>query len=161
MDFFRQDHPIRDVFAEALRTSLDRHVGFADEQVETYLIDLMVEFMHRDRLFSLRNAEGRRIETVSEMIAEGDVRLNAESFDREREVHKHLGDYLLFCGGMFPEMLERQAVDVDGQGRESYYIASTFSHSPYEAEAALFARLSAEFPAYRFGLKMVRDTLRG
>lgn len=159
MEFFRQEHEIRDMFADVLRSAIERYVGRADEQIETYLTDLLVEFMHRDRLYSLRNAEGRRIKTVSEMLAEGDVTRNADSFEREREVHKHVGDFLLFCGGMFPEMLAAQAVDIDGQGKESYYIASTFSHAPHEAEAALCARLSAEFPAYRFGLKVVRDTL--
>jgi hypothetical protein len=158
MDFERE-HPLRELFAEKLHTQLDRHVGLTDEQVETYLLDLMIAFMHRDRMYAIRDAQGRIVHSVTAMLAEGDVRFNAESFDREREVHKHVGDFLLFCGGMFPEMLQGQAVDVDSQGRESYYIASTFTHSPYEAEAALFAKLSAEFPAYRFGLKLVRDSL--
>lgn len=157
MDFERE--PLRDLFAEKLHTSLDRHVGLTDEQVEAYLIDLMLAFMHRDRLYAIRDASGRPVQSVMEMLAEGDVRGRADSFAREREVHKHVGDFLLFCGGMFPEILENQAVDVDGQGSESYYIASTFRFTPYEADAALFAKLSAEFPAYRFGLKLVRDSL--
>lgn len=159
MDYFGHEHPIRDLFAEKLHHSLDRHVGLTDEQVETYLTDLLVDFIHRDKLYAIRDQKGRLIESVAEMLEEGDLSRKATSFEREREVHKHVGDYLLFCGGMFPEMLERQAIDIDEQGRESYYIASTFRHTPYQAEAALYAKLSAEFPAYRFGLKLVRDSL--
>jgi len=158
MDFER-DHPLRELFAEKLHTLLDRHVGLPDEQVETYLTDLMIAFLHRDRMYAIRDSQGRVVESVTAMLAEGDVRQNAASFERERQVHKHIGDFLLFCGGMFPEILQGQSIDVDDQGRESYYIASTFRHSPYEAEASLFAKLSAEFPAYRFGLKLVRDSL--
>lgn len=159
MEFDHHVHPIRDLFAEALHATLDRHVGPADEQVETYIVDRLVEFMHRDRIYAIRDAAGRRVESIGEMLAEGDVRLRAESFAREREVHKHVGDYLLVCGGMFPEMVEGEVIDIDSQGRESYFIASTFTHSPYEAEAPLLQRLSSEFAAYRFSLKLVRDSL--
>lgn len=158
MDWLRPEHPIRDFFAEALHTSLDRHVG-CDEQIETYLIDLLVDFLHHDRLYAIRDRAGRRVVSVSEMLQEGEVTDRADSFCREREVHKHIGDYLLFCGGMFPEMLSDQGVDIDRQGRESYFIASTFSHSPFTQESRLLAKLSESFPDYRFGLKVVRDSL--
>lgn len=159
MDSYPPVHPIREFFAEAVHASLDRHVGLNDEQIETYITDRLVEFMHRDRIYAIKDAAGRRVESIGAMLAEGDVRLKAESFAREREVHKHLGDYLLVCGGMFPEMVEKEPIDIDTQGRESYFIASTFTHSPYEAEAVLLQKLSAEFPAYRFGLRLVRDSL--
>lgn len=160
MEPYPHVHPIREFFAEALHTSLDRHVGLTDEQIETYITDRLVEFMHQDRIYAIKDAAGRRVESIGAMLAEGDVRLKAESFAREREVHKHVGDFLLVCGGMFPEMIEGEAFDIDTQGRESYFIASTFTHSPYEAESALLQKLSAEFPAYRFGLQLVRDSLK-
>jgi hypothetical protein len=162
MDPFEVEHPIRDLFAEALHRNLSVRLGLSDEQVETYLTDLLIEFMHRDRIFAIRDAAGRRVESIAAMLAEGDVRLNAQSFEREREVHKHVGDYLLFCGGMFPELLEAESnvIDIDRQGRESYFIASTFSHQPYQCEAPLLGKLSAEFPAYRYGLRLVRDSIQ-
>ncbi len=159
-------HPIRDLFANAVHKTLLRELGFNDEQVETYLTELLVKFMHQDQLFSIRDVFGRRVQSVTEMLAEGDVRLNATSFEREREVHKHVGDFMLFWGGMFPENLAQHGghkaiLDCEKQGSESYLIASSFDHQPFNLEAPLLCKLSQEFPAYRFGLNLVRDSLGG
>lgn len=159
-----QVHPIRDIFADAVHETLLQKLGVHDEQVETYLTELLVKFMHQDQLFSIRDAYGRRVQSVVEMLAEGDVRLNAMSFEREREVHKHVGDFMLFWGGMFPENLAQQGghraiLDCERQGSESYLIASSFDHEPFNFEAPLLNKLANEFPAYRFGLNLVRDSL--
>ena len=37
------------------------------------------------------------------MLVESNPLLGAPSFDREREVRKHIGDFTLFFTGMFPE----------------------------------------------------------
>jgi len=36
------------------------------------------------------------------MLLEGDLLHRASSVDRERVVHKHIGDLTLFLGGLFP-----------------------------------------------------------
>ena len=72
----------------------------------------------------------------------------APSFDRERQVRKHIGDYTLFFTGMFPESinhyrLRRQRleslVDLMKAGKESYYIVSKFEYFEYAKVAPLFA----------------------
>ena len=158
------DHPIHRVFQEALRASLFDTLGLKDEAVEKYLEGMLVEFMHFDGIYRIRDASGRRVTSVSEMVEEGDVRLKATSFDREREVHKHLGDYLLFWSGMFPEELRNmpipdRVIDCEKQGKFSYYVVSTFDHKPYDQEAPIFERLSEEFELLREGLSLVRRTL--
>ncbi|MEQ1821740.1 MAG: hypothetical protein ABL949_04470 [Fimbriimonadaceae bacterium] len=157
-------HPIRDLFADALHETLSERLGLNDEQIETYLTELLVKFIHQDHLFPIRDVFGRRVQSVPEMLAEGDVRLNANSFHREREVHKHVGDFMLFWGGMFPENLEQQGgfraiLECEKQGQESYQIASSFDHTPFDLEAPLLSKLANDFPAYRYGLNIVRDTL--
>ena len=46
------------------------------------------------------SSRGRRVWQVAERLVEGDVLLNATSFEREREVHKHIGDFTLFWTGL-------------------------------------------------------------
>lgn len=152
-----QYHPIRLYFTDAIHESLHARLGLdSDVDVEAYLTDMLVAFVHQDEVFSIRDKNGRQLKTVAEMMAEGDIRLNADSFEREREVHKHIGDFLLFWGGMFGQFLE-----CDRQGKESYHIVSTFDFDPYSQEAPLFKKLSDEFEAYRLGLSLVRASFEG
>src|SRR4029077_18678430 len=108
-------------------------LGIAAPGVPEYVANVLVDFTHVDHVFRLRDARGRRLEEVAEMLMEGDVRLNATSFEREREVHKHIGDFTLFWLGVYPEMLRSfrastcrdHLIDYDQQGRKSYGIAAT------------------------------------
>lgn len=124
--------------------------------VEDYLVDLLNRFVHTDSIFAIRDASQRRLQSVVEMLAEGDVQVRAESFERERLVHRHIGDYILFWSGVYPRFLTQlKAVscadllcDYMQQGRESYYFVSLFDRNPFEEEAALFRELSTHFERY-------------
>lgn len=164
------DHPLRAYFVDAVHDSLNHRLGMRDsEAVESYLAEMLVRFLHLDAIYGVRDAAGRPVTEVAEMVAEGDVRLRANSFAREREVHRQIGDFLLFWSGLFPEYLERlrksgakdALLDPIGQGRMSYYVASTFDHDPYGEEAAIFRRLSDDFEDYRYGLSLVRASFDG
>jgi hypothetical protein len=164
------DHPLRGYFADAVHNSLHEQLGMRGiEDVEQYLAELLLGFLHDDRIFAIRDATGRRVEAVAEMVVEGDVRLNADSFDREREVHRHIGDFLLFWSGVYPEFLKHMKapgsldalVDVTKQGQMSYHVVSTFEHDPYGAEAPTFRKLSEDFEAFRVGLSLVRASFEG
>ena len=163
------EHPIWMYSGRAVHEALNDRLGLTDEDVEVYVTSMMVEFLHRDSVFSIKDKEGRPVQSIAEMLMEGDVRLNADSFSREREVHRHIGDFLLFWSGMFPEFLREMRLrdardlllDVNEQAKESYFIASTFSHAPFTAEAKTFKKLSADFEAYQTGLMMVRASFNG
>jgi hypothetical protein len=163
------EHELRQYFAEVLHESLSVRLGLGDDDVERYLSDLMVDFLHSDGIYALRDETGRRIDAVVDMVVEGDVRLNADSFEREREVHKHIGDFLLFWSGVFPEFLKRlkspgsrdHLLDPVRQGKMSYYVASTFDYGDYAAEAPVFRKLSGEFEAYIYGLSLMRAHFHG
>jgi hypothetical protein len=92
----------------------------------------------------------------------------APSFDRERQVRKHIGDYTLFFAGMFPEAINRfrlrrarleNLIDFVKAGKESYYIVSQFDVFEYKKVAPLFARLSREFESCVYGLNLVKNDL--
>lgn len=164
----RDRHPLYELFQEHVALSLDRTDGLLREpDVEAYMTDLLLTFLHTDRIFPIRDKNGRRLVSVAEMVAEGDVRINADSFEREREVHKHIGDFILFWSGVYPEFLRQLRLrfgqdlicDYVRQGRESYHLVSTFDHAPYDREANTFRKLSVRFEEYSYVLRLVRDTL--
>jgi hypothetical protein len=163
------NHPLRQLFGAIVHQTFANYVGVAAPGVPEYLTNVLVEFTHVDSIYRLRDARGRRLEEVAEMLVEGDVRLSATSFEREREVHKHIGDFALFWTGVYPEMLRyfRAAtrrdhlLDYVEQGRASYRIASTFNYGPYEAEAPVLRALAEEFERCMVGLNMVRRELDG
>jgi hypothetical protein len=137
-------------------------LGLDDCEAESYLADMLVRLMATDRLYGVRDEQGRPLESVMEMLEYGDVRLKANSFDQEREVHRHIGDFLLFWCGFFPEGLKRVRVpliDPMDQGRASYAIAASFDHEPYASEAPVLRRLSASFEAFQEGLALARQKL--
>lgn len=160
-------HPIRELFSGVIERSFQRHLGVSDPPMTRYLGNVMVDFIHRDQIFRVRDARGRRLEEVAEMLVEGDVSLNAPSFEREREVHKHIGDFTLFWTGVYPEMLRMfraaarkdHLIDYVEQGRKSYQIASTFDHGAYAEEAPILRQLSQDFETCMVGLHLVRKEL--
>ena len=158
------DHPIRQLFQTLVRRTFEANLGLRESQVPEYVGNIMVDFIHRDNIYRIRSAQGKPLEEVAEMLVEGDVTLNATSFDREREVHKHIGDFTLFWLGVYPEMLryfrttarKDHLVDYVEQGKKSYRIAATFNHGHYADEAPVLRALAEEFELCMFGLNIVR-----
>jgi len=163
------EHPIWMYFGKAVHEALNSQMGLNDDDVEVYLTGMLVEFLHRDNVFAIRDRTGHTLQSIADMLAEGDVSRNADSFAREREVHRHIGDFLLFWSGLFPEFLRDMKLqdlrdmllDVNRQGKESYHIASTFDYGPYTADAKTFRKLSTQFEAYQAGLMLVRASFEG
>jgi len=159
-----RDHPLYLMFRELVQTNIQRHVESRDaEEVERYLTELLLEFLHTDAIFAIRDRTGQPIVSVIEMIGEGDVRLRADSFEREREVHKHVGDYILFWSGIYPDFLRHIKVasicdiacDYTRVGQESYRVVSSFAHGAFADEAPMFRKLSDGFADYSFVLGRV------
>lgn len=159
--------PLYGFFHQTLHETLRYRLGVPDcEDVEVYLAALLAEFSRREALYGVKDAAGQPVESLVEMLAQADVRLAADSFDREREVHRRIGDHLLFWSGFFPEALvhsggKGKLAAAIRQGSVSYRIVSTFEHDPYGAEAPVFGKLSDGFEVWREGLEMVRWTMPG
>jgi hypothetical protein len=163
-----EGHPLRRLFTELVSNTFDHELHQHDSEVSGYLADLLVEFTCLDRLYKIRDAAGRRLEDVGEMLIESNPLLAAPSFDREREVRKHIGDYTLFFTGLFPEYLKRPRrslrldyfVDYMKAGKESYQVVSKFDQFEYRHAARLFRKLAENFELCVFGLNSVRNHLR-
>ena len=164
-----EDHPLQQLFLELVGRHYAQEIGIRDPEVVNYVAQLMAEFCDVEQLLKIRNADGKPLQDVGEMLVESDpVYGPAPSFDRERQVRKHIGDYTLFYAGMFPESinhyrLRRQRVEnfVDWvkAGKESYYIVSKFEDFEYAKVAPLFSKLSASFEQCVYGLNLVKNEL--
>ena len=164
-----ESHPLRQLFVELVGRHYAEELGIRDPQVISYVSHLLTEFCDAEQLFKIRSGEGRALQDVGELLLESDpVYGPAPSFDRERQVRKHIGDFTLFFTGMFPESvnhyrLRRQRmenfVDWIKAGKESYYIVSKFEYFEYAKVAPLFANLSNHFEQCVYGLNLVRNDL--
>lgn len=106
-----EQHPLRVLFRQAAEWAF-RHGRFGEEQardarLKHYLSeDLLVRFLHVDQLYRLRDARGRPLADVAEMLVSGEASgVSAEL--HALTVQRHIGDYTLFVTGLLPESLDR------------------------------------------------------
>ena len=164
-----EGHSLQRFFFELVNDHFSQNIGLRDPEVSAYVANMITEFSEVERLFLVRDAGGRPLDDVGEMLLQADpIYGEAPSFDRERAVRKHIGDYTLFFTGMFPEAINRfrlrrarleNFVDFIRAGKESYYIVSKFEWFEYAKVAPLFAKLSARFEECVFGLNQVKNDL--
>lgn len=164
-----QTHPLEPFFQQAVRNSYEGKLGLNDPDVTAYVAHLLCEFSESDNLYKVRDQVGRPIEELTEMMEAADpVHGSAPSFDAERALRKHIGDYALFVAGMYPEAMgskrrlrrhQPSLGELIHAGKESYYIVSQFNLFEYEQEAPLFARLSDGFERCILGLTLVREEI--
>lgn len=164
-----QGHPLQPFFQQVVRNSYEGKLGLHDPDVTGYVARLLCEFSEADNLYKVRDEMGRPVAELEEMLNASDpVHGTAPSFDAERALRKHIGDYALFVAGMYPEAMESHRrlrrhypsrEELIHAGKESYFIVSQFNLFEYEHEAPLFARLSDRFERCILGLTLVREEL--
>lgn len=165
-----ESHPLEQLFSKLVARHYAQEIGLRDPTLIAYVAHLLTEFCDVDQLHMIRNAAGRPLADVGEMLLESDpVYGPAPSFDRERQVRKHIGDYTLFFTGMYPESINRHRlrrdriesfVDWMKAGKESYYIVSKFEFFEYSKVAPLFLKLSDHFEQCVYGLNQVKNELQ-
>lgn len=162
-----QENSLRQLFHDLVSDCYDSRLGMHDAEIATYVADLLTEFCRSENVYRVRDALGNPVSGIQEMLAAADpIHGSAASFDEERQVRKHIGDYTLFFTGMYPDSMHlwrRRGNDsffeMVQAGKESYYIVSQFDLFEYALEAPFFARLSGAFEECIYGLSLVRDEL--
>ena len=158
-----ESNPLQRFFKEVVERNYG-DVGVRSAEVHDYVANLLTEFCEAETLYKIKNADGRQLCDLGEMLLESDpIYGPAPSFDRERQVRKHIGDYSLFFTGMFPQGLNQyrlrrtrmeSLIDFVKAGKESYYIVSKFEHFEYarscrclvnskESEQPVMARMTS------------------
>src|SRR2546427_12673715 len=156
-----ESHPLQQLFQELVGRHYAEEIGLRDPQLVAYVAHRLGEFCEADQLFKIPDTADRPLADVGEMLLESDpVSGPAPSFDRERQVRKHIGDYTLFFTGMFPQSINHfrlrhqrleNFVDFMKAGKESYYIVSKFEYFEYARVAPLFSKLADEFERCVYG----------
>ena len=159
------DQTLKSLFEEVIHRNFEESVHLADRDVMEYVAELLIRFSRTEELYRIRDARGQTLEGIGEMLIASNPLLDAASFDAEREVRKHLGDFTLFFAGLFPESINqwrlRRArldalLDYIKTGKESYSIVAEFNQFEYRASAPLFKKMSEEFERCVFGLNLVK-----
>jgi hypothetical protein len=164
-----EHHPLRKLFSALTERRFVETLGWPDQTVTGYVANLLVDFAHTDRFYKIRNQRGKQLDTVVELLYESEVLLDAQTLDREQEVHRHIGDFTLFMAGLFPEYLTRLKsasmihhqdflVDYVKTGKRSYGIVARCEQAS-DDRAPLFRRLSDNFELCVAGLGFVRGDL--
>jgi len=164
------DHPLQKLFIEMVGRHYAEEIGLRDQELIGYVAHLLTEFCDAEQLFKIHDAAGKALTDVGGLLVESNPVFGpALSFDRERQVRKHIGDYTLFFTGMFPESINHlrlrrhrleSFIDWIKAGKESYYIVSKFDAFEYTKVAPLFERLSANFEQCVYGLNRVKNELQ-
>ena len=156
-------HPLRRIFHDLVRECFRDVLPKGSHELTAYVADMLTEFSSTDKLYPVHDEQGRPVRDIEALLLASDpVHGTAESFDVERRLRKHIGDYLLFSAGMAPRNAatpERLGMMVRA-GQESYWVVSQFNLFEYEREAPLFARLSQSFEPCVSGLREVYSRLQ-
>lgn len=160
------EHPLHRYFSGLVQQAMYTDAGVCDVDVVDYLSELLVEFIHTDRIFRLQDESGRPLQQVAEMLERTLAPAGATA--PPREVHRHIGDFTLFWMGLYPENLRRLCardrkdylIDYPRQGKRSYAVASDMSKADERPPAALLRRLSECYESCVHGLGVVREQVR-
>jgi len=157
---------IQRFFAGLTEYAFHTRLGVADPPLTDYLSEMLVRFVHCDTVYRFRDLTGKQLTEVVELVVEGEERVG----EARREVHQHIGDFILFWAGVYPEALRRlrgperqdRFVEYCTQGKRSYYIASTIQAGDelnQQAPKDVLERLSDQFELCLIGLGEVRREL--
>jgi len=130
------------------RSFQDLRIG--EPAVAHYIAHLLAEFARTENLYKIRDVQGKRVETVVELLLEAKRQEEVGSeLEKEREIYQHTGDYILFMSGIFREYVERQAflgyyLEEGGRAYQTVFELNLMLHQP----ASLFLELARRFEFY-------------
>ena len=158
MDIKAAESQLRSFFHQSVRQSFWQ-LGIHDVTVAEYVGDVLTEFARSENLYKMRGRNGRKVDSVVEILSQQAPALNDETdLLKERSRRKYLGDYALFMSGIF-----RQHVEGKGslgyylqEGSRSYWTVSELDLSLYRTGYFLFQELSSKFEYYSGALDYVR-----
>ena len=165
-----ENHSLRRLFADVTHRSFYSRLGWYDSRIGDYIANMLTHFTTIDNLYKIRSSGEKSLKEVGEMLLEADILLEAGSFEREREVHRHIADFTLFMIGIFPEYLRRIKalqlihhsdflIDYVKVGKKSYRNVSEFDYGEFRESVPLFRKLSENFEVCVVGLGYIRDEL--
>jgi len=170
-----QQHSLRRLFQTVTERSFLERLGWPDWVVVDYLSNLLVECVHAEHLYPAHGVTGQRLVELVDMLQEAERRGRYESPERERDLHRQIGDYALLMTGLFAHDARRRhsavrvcsegGVDAVMIGKRAYRLVADRSQESVrdqrirQAVTALFRQLSVQFERCVEGLGYVRQEL--
>lgn len=135
-------------------------LGIRDTEIADYIALLLADFARTENLYRIRDFRGRRLETGVEMLLEANLSWYSEQWDREKEIRRHIGDYILFMVGIFREWVEKQSFlgFYLEEGRKAYQTVSEYHRAFYRPGSRLYSELSKDFEFYVGALNYMKKT---
>lgn len=139
-----------------LRTFQDLQIQ--DREVADYVSDLLASFARTERLYGIRDAQGRPLEGVVEMLLE--LERSPAGIREERDFFQEMGDYLLFMVGIFKEYVESHGFleYYLTEGSRSYRRVWELEQGLLSPKTRLFERLWRYFEYNAGALHYMRKT---
>ena len=85
-------HPLKRLFSALVENAFCVEVGVCDPHLTDYLVALLLNFVHMDRLNKFCDAQGRRVATIPEALALLDPESRGSGRPADRDVHRYIGD---------------------------------------------------------------------
>jgi hypothetical protein len=135
------------------RTCAELRLG--DQVIAAYLADVLVEFARAERLWCLRDLEGRRLTSMVEMLGRGPAAPGPEG---ERDFLRYVGDFALFMSGIFRPWAERRGFLwlYLADGALAYARAAALGSAVPRRERLILAELASSFEPYAGALDYLR-----
>jgi hypothetical protein len=134
----------KEYFRDLLADALEHRQFRIQEATEFYLVNLLADYLERERLFSPASAQGEAgVEPLALILKRA---LEGDREARWRNL-KRLGDTSLFVSGFFGDSLTRSLVDVNyyiAMGERAYDALADERRGPSGAQE-LFGELSGRF----------------
>ncbi|HXF74562.1 MAG TPA: hypothetical protein VNN13_00575 [Methylomirabilota bacterium] len=152
------DDRLHSFFLKTVRESFGQ-LGLNDATVTRYVAEVLTEFARSDNLYKIRGRQGRKVDSMVEMLSRQSRRLSDEAdVLRERSLRKYVGDYALFMSGIFRKHVEGMgSLDYYIQeGSRSYWTVSELDLALYRTGYFLYQELSKKFEYYSGALDYTR-----
>lgn len=152
---FPENHPLKKQLRALTWEALGQS-SLRDNEICSYVSDLLVDFMSIENFYAIRDANGRRLEYISDLLEQAKA-----APPGQRHLHyQQIGDHLMFLLGMFPESLTygrrmRSHSHCADEGRRSYIIASEMS--PRLESTVTFRKLAEKFERCVLSVNWVRE----
>lgn len=140
------DKNVTEYFKDTVSSALSNQNVEADEGTVFYLVNLLTYFTRSEQLFE-PTPDGAILQPLALHYARA---AQAGRTDERRQSLKRLGDVALLIAGMFPDSLNRKAVDLDyyiAMGRSAYGHLSDTALRPATLRG-IFSELAAKFQAF-------------
>jgi hypothetical protein len=165
-----ESHPLQQLFTELVGRHYAEEIGIRDPAIVGYVAHLLAEFCELEQLFKIRNAAGKPLTDVGEMLIESNPvygpRLLLTGSAKCASISATTRCFLPACSrkasiisGLRHNRVEN-FIDWVKAGKESYYIVSKFEHFEYTKVRPAVCQPVHRFEECVYGLNRVKNDLQ-